>query len=203
MARPGSQMDKKLLSAGLTLIAQNGTKALTIRRICRQAGANLGMFTYFFKNKETFLKAIFETIYADLERFLDMNRTKELNELQRLRHFSERFTVFAFQNKNLLRAVFVECSLDKDIYETYIRKGVLKPFDLPFRLVREAQQAGFVRTDLSEVEIHRILFFGIVMPILFSECSALLQFGGKVPVYGMAESRKRINELFDEVEIKK
>lgn len=203
MARPASGADKKLIRVGLRLIAQNGTKALSIRKICQTANVNLGMFSYYFKNKENYLRILFNDIFNNLFKFLNMEQTTGMNELERLKYFSFKMLDFAFQNKNLFRAVFIESAIEQNVYERYVKQGILKPFDLPFQLVEAAQKAGFLRTDMNELEIQRLFFFSTAMPILFSECLALLRIDHPIPPYTKADAQKRLEILFNEVEKKK
>lgn len=202
MARPGSQIDKKLLNTGIELIAQKGVKALSVRAVCRIANVNLGLFSYFFKNKDTYLKCLFDNIRERLIIFLDMSQAETLPPIQRFRYCFRRMLTFAFENKNLLRAVFVECSLDQELYRSYIAKGILKPFELPLTVIRDAQESGSIRSDLSIGQIQGILFFGALMPILFSDCVAILQIGGQVQKDDLETHLNRLEELFNEVEKK-
>ena len=64
MARHSSHLDEKMLQVGLKLIEKKGSKALTVREICRAANVNLGLFVYYFKNKDTYLKCLFENILS-------------------------------------------------------------------------------------------------------------------------------------------
>lgn len=203
MARPSSNIDQKLLKAGLELIAQNGSKSLTIRKVCEIAHANLGMFVYFFKNKDNYLKIIFNNAYNEMLAFLDLGKAAALNDLERLKYYFDKTTEFAFQNKNLIRAIFVECALDTKIYHDYIQKGILRPPLLPVQLIEAAQQTGYLRTDLSAFEIHRLFFFSAIMPILFSDSGALLGNTQALPDYNRTDSQKRLAALFKEVEISK
>ena len=49
MPRKSMKLDDKLIRVGLDLLAREGVRTLTVRRVCRQAHVNLGMFTYFFR----------------------------------------------------------------------------------------------------------------------------------------------------------
>lgn len=203
MARPSSNIDQKLLQAGIEFIAQYGIRALTVRKVCEIAHANLGMFVYLFQNKDTYLKVLFDSIFDKLYQFLDMDKTIRLNELDRLKYFYSMAIDFTFQNKNLMRAVFVDVSMDKNIYENYTQKGIFKPFPLPLQLIKAAQTAGYIRTDLSDFKIRHLFFFGITVPILFSDCNALLRIGEPAPEFTRAEAKKILAILLKYVEIQK
>lgn len=203
MARPGSDADKRLIEAGIALIAENGTKALTVRKACAKAGVNLGLFSYFFTNKDIYLKIIFDNIYADAEKFVDMNQVQQFNELEQLKYFYERMTVYAFLRRNLIRAIFVECLIDEKMHDDYVQKNILKPVRLPLQLIEKAQCAGYLRQDLTVTEIYRRLFFELIMPVLFSNSVSLLMLNKNIPEYNQSDSQKCLVDLFNELEVKK
>jgi AcrR family transcriptional regulator len=66
MARPSQNLDKKLVELGKEKVVTHGISNLSIRQICLDAKINLGMFYYYFKSKENFIKAIFKSITGDL-----------------------------------------------------------------------------------------------------------------------------------------
>lgn len=202
MSRPGTNVDKKLLQAGIKLIALSGLRTLTVRAVCAKAGVNLGMFSYLYQNKENYLKALFAEIRCRLDVFLDMEQAGSLNALERLKYFVRRMALFAKENTNLLRALLVDCAADENIGKKYHEKGIVDPFILPFQLVSAAQKEGFLRTDFPDFEINRILFFGITMPILFPGFPSVLT-GVTLPAAGNKDFHdKYIDELFKLVEKK-
>jgi AcrR family transcriptional regulator len=66
MARPSQNLDRKLIDLGKEKIVSQGISNLSIRQICLDAKINLGMFYYYFKSKENFIKALFKSLNDDL-----------------------------------------------------------------------------------------------------------------------------------------
>lgn len=66
MARPSQNLDQKLIELGKEKVVTQGISNLSIRQICLDAKINLGMFYYYFKTKENFIKALFKSLSADL-----------------------------------------------------------------------------------------------------------------------------------------
>jgi AcrR family transcriptional regulator len=66
MARPSQNLDQKLLELGKEKIVTQGIANLSVRQICLDAGINLGMFYYYFKTKENYIKAIFKSLSDDM-----------------------------------------------------------------------------------------------------------------------------------------
>lgn len=163
----------------------------------------MGLFSYFFTNKDIYLKIIFDNIYADAEKFVDMNQVQQFNELEQLKYFYERMTVYAFLRRNLIRAIFVECLIDEKMHDDYVQKNILKPVRLPLQLIEKAQCAGYLRQDLTVTEIYRRLFFELIMPVLFSNSVSLLTLNKNIPEYNQSDSQKCLIDLFNELEVKK
>lgn len=64
MPRKSNNLDKKMLRVGATMLRQNGAAALSIREVAKKEGVNLGMFNYYFKDKNEFIRTILEDTYS-------------------------------------------------------------------------------------------------------------------------------------------
>ena len=56
----------RLLDTGVRLARQKGLEGFNVRELCLKAKVNLGMFHYYFKNKDNFNKIILKAIYSTL-----------------------------------------------------------------------------------------------------------------------------------------
>lgn len=63
MPRSESETYRRLIQAGKDLLPEQGMARLSIRRVCRRAKVNLGMFHYHFKTKNIFSRLVIEEIY--------------------------------------------------------------------------------------------------------------------------------------------
>ncbi|MCL1972853.1 MAG: TetR/AcrR family transcriptional regulator [Endomicrobia bacterium] len=66
MSRPSQNLDQKLIELGKEKIVISGVSNLSVRQICLAAGINLGMFYYYFKTKENYIKELFKSLNHDL-----------------------------------------------------------------------------------------------------------------------------------------
>lgn len=64
MTRPSRHTDQKLIRAALALLPTTGYTRLSMRAVAAKAGVNLGMFHYYFKNKEEFTRRVADEFYA-------------------------------------------------------------------------------------------------------------------------------------------
>jgi AcrR family transcriptional regulator len=63
--RPSHNLDQKLLDAGRSIIEEEGLSRLSLRAVAKRAGVNLGMFHYYFRNKEEFSRRCTSDAYAE------------------------------------------------------------------------------------------------------------------------------------------
>ena len=201
MARQSTHLDTKLIRVGLRLIAQEGTKSLTVRRICQVAKANLGMFSYFFKDKETYLKQVFTALREEFFAFLNMAAVQHQNAREQLIYFQHKAVAFAYEHTNLMRALLFDFTMDETLHESYMGKGIIVPLDLPFELIKQAQEQGYLTQKRTTVEIAEHLFFGGIMPVLFSRCISVMSRNPVMP-HELDYYINNMTYLIDEVENK-
>lgn len=104
---------------------ENGISSISIRSICIEAGVNLGMFYYYFKSKENFIKVLFNSMIEDLKDYW-------FKESEGLSSSKERLERIIFASAKLFRE-------KKGMFET-----VMKGFDFSdkffIQLVRETHK---------------------------------------------------------------
>lgn len=70
MNKSGSATYRRLIQAGKDLFPEGGMSGLSVRRVCRRAKVNLGMFHYHFKAKNIFARLVIEEMYDQFIRRL-------------------------------------------------------------------------------------------------------------------------------------
>lgn len=81
MPRKSKNLDKKMLRVGATILRQKGAAALSVREVAKKAGVNLGMFNYYFKDKNEFIKIVLEDTYSPFITELSENQTHSLEKV--------------------------------------------------------------------------------------------------------------------------
>lgn len=66
MARPRSDIDKRIVHAALGCFLAEGVDGTSLRTIARAARTNLGMISYYFPKKDDLFLAVVEEVYAGL-----------------------------------------------------------------------------------------------------------------------------------------
>lgn len=105
---------QRILNAAVKLFAQNGYDATSIRQICKEAGANICMISYFWGGKKELYNGIIEdlqvkqTEYA--KTFIDFNRNPETldkkSQIDLLMNIMDKFIAF-FYSENISKDLIV------------------------------------------------------------------------------------------------
>lgn len=62
---------EQILRAALTLLVEQGSKALTLRRIAAECGLNVGNLNYYFKSKDELIRELLEAVITSYEDSFD------------------------------------------------------------------------------------------------------------------------------------
>lgn len=60
-----------ILRSALTLLVEQGSKALTLRRIAAESGMNLGSLNYYFRSKEDMIRELLNAVISSYEEAFD------------------------------------------------------------------------------------------------------------------------------------
>lgn len=67
----GQEGIEQILSAALHLLVEQGSKALTLRRIAAECGVNVGNLSYYFKSKDDLIRALLDAVISSYEDSFD------------------------------------------------------------------------------------------------------------------------------------
>lgn len=197
MPKKSNNYAEKILHVGIELVAKKGSKVLSVREVCRTANVNLGLFVYYFQNKENYIKEIFREIGKRMVEFSYRGITGEMEPFEKLKHYYKQVCLFTNQNKNLVRMVFIECAIDKELYIKYLENGTIRHSKETFDIVEEAKRSGCLKENISSFDVHYAIFYNILLPILFSESAVLLTHDGNVPEIKFETYINKLNRLLD------
>ncbi|MGE4384274.1 MAG: TetR/AcrR family transcriptional regulator [Endomicrobiaceae bacterium] len=162
MTRPSHNIDLLLLEKGEELILEVGFEQFSIRGVCKKAGVNLGMFHYYFKTKEHFVKVLFEHLFGKhivAQKEVILNHKKGIDKLKALLFLRARL---GKRNKQLsflfMKEIFTS-GLSKIIEEHH--KQEIK---FLISLIKQCQDEGEISKKLSMSHIIPI----IIAPVNFS-----------------------------------
>lgn len=167
VTRPSANFDQKMLKAGLRIMMHEGSQGLTVRNICKHAKANLGMFTYCFKDKENYIRILHTHMHDRLMEFIDMDSVKGKTSIERLRHMLIRTAQFTERDRMLSAALLFDGLINYDTYRENVKKGLIPVKNDLFPLIQEARKDGYISDKYPITQIFPIIIFGGIMPEIF------------------------------------
>lgn len=126
MARKSSDLDKKMIQAGIQLLKKHGASGLSVRDVAKTAGANLGMFVYHFGSKEKFIVRALNEIYLGF--LSDLGRAQD--ETGNLEDVLFRIAVFSRDHREILTAILSDVLSNDRVVTNFLRKNFSKHFAL-------------------------------------------------------------------------
>lgn len=81
MPRKSNNLDKSMLRVGASMLRQKGVSSLSVREVAKKAGVNLGMFNYYFTDKNEFIRIILDDAYSAFIAELREYQTHSLEEV--------------------------------------------------------------------------------------------------------------------------
>ncbi len=144
MSRNSQQLDKKMLQVGKRMLIQHGASGLSIRELTKEAQVNLGMFSYHFKNKDTFISQLLDDIYLDLSKELDLTTIKELDPLAQLEEYLTTINNFAQKHRTLIISLLKDILDEQLVVQQFLRRVLKRHFILLAKTVRQAQKEKLI-----------------------------------------------------------
>lgn len=177
--RPSRNLDRALLAAGRELLPARGCAGLTIREVAEAAGVNLGMFHYHFKSRESFLRALLQSLYDEMFSQLTFQGSVEWGAKDNLRAALRFLGRFLRANRPVLARVMADALCGDPIAAAFLRDNVPRHLGVMHALIALGQQRG----ELRSMPVPQALGFcagSLALPILF---------GGAVVASGAVDKR--------------
>jgi TetR/AcrR family fatty acid metabolism transcriptional regulator len=154
-----SQKQDRILQAAIDVFAEHGYFNARVSDIAKRAEVADGTIYLYFKSKEQILMAALENAF---DRFLLM-ANRELAEIhdprEKLKRLAELHLASLSSNRGLAMVFQTELRQSAKFLSEFSRKHLTSYFDLIRSVVREGQQAGVFRKQVSD-KIAANCFFG-------------------------------------------
>lgn len=194
MARPSQHIDKKLIELGKKRLMKQGVSGLSIRSLCLDSGINLGMFHYYFKSKENYIRILFTTMHEDL-------RNSWIEESRGLPNSLEKLKKILWENTKILKeqhGTFEPIMKDINIFDDFyvqLCKEIKRKF-LAFynELIDNCKEEGFLKKEV-ENDKYIAIFTGSVLNY------AKIQMHGESEAY-YSKVKDFIDELMNKLILK-
>lgn len=158
-ARDGDDTTRgKILATALQVFAERGFDGARTRDIAERAGANLGLITYYFQNKDTLWRAAVTHAFAELQHELveAMAAHAGEGERQQLEQVTRRFIRFVARKPEFMRLMNDEGKRDSDRMRWLVDRFVKPMHEGLLGLIERGQARGYL-PNVSATSLHYIV----------------------------------------------
>jgi AcrR family transcriptional regulator len=158
--------EEKLLLVGEDHFLKNGARLLSVRKVAQEAGVNLGSFVYHFKTKDEFLARIFGRLYSQfLLRFdEELAKAHQGEPIETLRGLIEVMADFVVSHDAFFARLCLDIfSGEKSVLNIFV-KSPPPHFSMMISLIKEGQDRGQIRTDMTpfQIALNNIFSVGVL-----------------------------------------
>ena len=150
---------QRILDAAIAVIAQKGFHNSRVSEIAQQAGVADGTIYLYFKSKEQILMAALDTAFQAFLTRAKRELAGTESPAVRLRKLAALHLGALAENRSLAVVLQTELRQSAKFLAEFSQRDLKNYFDLIRETVREGQQAGIFRADISE-KIFAACFFG-------------------------------------------
>ena len=145
MARPSSNIDKKLLLAGRRLIPKTGISGLKVRDVVKKAKVNLGMFHYHFGSRENYMKALIKEVYDGFISEFKFESETGKNPRENLRNALLSASSYIFNNRVFFTAFLEEIMKGNKALAGFASANMTRHLFIAYDLYRQGISRGYFR----------------------------------------------------------
>jgi len=148
----------RILEAGIRVFARKGFHNARVSEIAREAGVADGTIYIYFKNKDEILIKVFEESLAEIIRRVEKELKNEQDALLKIKRFIWMHLELLEENQALAEVLQVELRQSHKFMKEYTPAHFLEYLNIIAGMVREGQQAGVIRPEISPGIFKRALF---------------------------------------------
>lgn len=155
---PRTEKYQRILEAAIVVIAEKGFSNSRVSDIAGKAGVADGTIYLYFKNKEQILMAALDSAF---HRFLERAKAELAHcpdPAARLRRLAFLHLDSLGANRSLAAVFQTELRQSAKFLAEFSHRNMVEYFDLIRQVIRDGQQAGIFRRDLSEKLAARCFF---------------------------------------------
>jgi len=143
--RPSRNIDDLLLQTGRELLAEAGSRALSIRKLTNRAGVNLGMFHYHFKSRENFIRTLLQQMYDEMFASLSVQVERQHSSYESLRGAVRVLAHFGRDNRRLLFRILVDAVSGEAVAAQFLQSNLPRHVQVIAGLIVAGQNEGTLR----------------------------------------------------------
>ena len=149
----------RILEAAIAVFAENGYFNSRVADIAKRAGVADGTIYLYFKNKEQILMATIDFAFSSFMRAAQTELASIADPRQKLRRLAELHLESLGANRGLAMVFQTELRQSAKFLSDFSHRHLIEYFDLVRAIVRQGQQSGAFRKEVSD-KIAANCFFG-------------------------------------------
>lgn len=167
MSRNSSGIDDKLLQTGIRLARARGLGGFTVRELCSESRVNLGMFHYYFTNKDNFDRALLSTLYEKLMKDIRLEVSDEKSARSNVLNILLAIQRFVRENRRMLSSLAGDVFSGNARIMDFIGRNFTHHISLLLAQLERAEKAKeLVLKDAANAALV------LVMPVVFPQLVA-------------------------------
>ena len=187
---------ERILQAAQALFVSQGFHHTTMRDIAGAAGVNLALINYHFGAKEDLYKELLRSRITPMFEVLDRISSEEgVAPAARVERLIEAYVSFVYANPDVPRLLMREMTLRSEIAMWFAEEVVSHIAIRIFKVVSEAQEAGYLRQDV-DISVLIPSFIGsIVFGVVASPVIEVIRSNIGVPALDIETRKKEVKDV--------
>lgn len=141
---------QEIIQTGICFFAKDGASRVSMNQIAKSCGLSVGVLYKYFENKEAFFQACLEESMKSLEAALEQVMEGEAKPLERVEKILRILVSFSKTHPEVIKMYHrISCEEDAKLCKQLAERIESASSSLYSRYIREAQEAGLIRKDLS------------------------------------------------------
>ncbi len=164
-----------ILEAGISEFAEHGLQQTGMNAIARRAGISVGVLYKYYENKDAFFDACVARSTRELDQYLQELCAQQRKPLDYARELVDAVQQFSCRHRDHIR-LYLEVTRTNDPQRAAALARQIEGISsgLYTRIIRQAQEAGDVRSDL-DPRMFAFFFDNLLMMMQFSYCCPYYQ----------------------------
>lgn len=191
MGRTSSGNNEKLIKTGIRLARTRGLGGFTVRELCAESKVNLGMFHYYFTNKDNFDQTLLSTLYENLMKNIRLEVSDEKSARANVLIILLAIQRFVRENRRLLSSLAGDVFSGNAKIIDFIGHNFTHHISMLLaQLERAEKEKQLVLKDAANAALV------LVVPLVFPQLVAGLD--ERVPVPWKGKVRPSVTALFSD-----
>lgn len=191
MGRTAAGNDVKLLRAGIQLARAKGLGGFTVREVCALSRVNLGMFHYYFTNKENFDRTLLRSLYENLMKNIRLEVSDKRSPRENVLNILLAIQRFVRENRRMLSSLAGDVFSGNAKIIDFIGRNFTHHITLLLGQLERAEKEGsLVLKDAANAALV------LAMPVVFPQIVAGLD--ERVPLPWKGKVRPSVAALFSD-----